>query len=450
MADILIVDDEPGIRSFLQEAVELFGHTGHTADNGATAWTMLQKQRFDVLLTDLSMPVVDGLELLRSLQRLPDPPVAIVLTAHGSVQSAVEAMKLGALDYIQKPIGELSDLRALLVRALDVQRHRAAPTAPAEATAERPFALGFGDDRMQQVERMLQRIARTPANALLLGESGVGKEKAARFLHLVSPRRDAAFVAINCAALSESLFESELFGHQRGAFTGATETRAGRLQVANGGTVFLDEIGELRLDLQARLLRVLETRSFERVGSNQTEQVDVRWVAATNRDLREMVEQGLFRADLYHRLATFPVVIPPLRQRRGDIAPLADVLMAEVTEQFGMPPRRLDEGARHWLQQQPWPGNVRDLKNFLERCVVLLDETELTESLLENLDGALGSDASGVGSVDGTLEQLERDAIIAALAQHGGNRRLAAQQLGIGLRTLYYKLRKYSLEDVGP
>ncbi len=449
MADILIVDDEPGIRSFLQEAVELFGHTGFTADNGATAWTMLQKRRFDVMLTDLSMPMVDGLELLRSLQQLQDAPVAIVLTAHGSVHSAVEAMKLGALDYVQKPIGELSDLRALLERAADVRLHRGSSAAVApEPSVDRPFALGFGDPRMEQVERMLQRIARTPANALLLGESGVGKEKAARFLHLVSPRRHSAFVAINCAALSESLFESELFGHHRGAFTGATETRAGRLQVANGGTVFLDEIGELRLDLQARLLRVLETKSFERVGSNQTEQVDVRWVAATNRDLREMVDQGLFRADLYHRLATFPVVIPPLRQRRPDIAALADVLLAEITDQFGMPPRLLTDGASSWLQKQSWPGNVRDLKNFLERCVVLLDENELTESLLENLDVALGPETPGSLSGDGTLEQLERDAIIAALAQHKGNRRLAAQQLGIGLRTLYYKLRKYSLEDV--
>lgn len=447
MAKILIVDDEPGIRSFLKEAAELFGHQAQTAEDGAAAWTRLQHDVFDVLLTDLTMPVVDGMELLRSLQRLPDPPVALVLTAHGSIETAVEAMKLGALDYLQKPLGELSELRALLDRAARA-RTMAFSRAPApESAGERPFPLGFGDSRMAQVERMLLRVARTPANALLLGESGVGKEKAARFLHLASPRAGKPFVAINCASLSETLFESELFGHQRGAFTGANESRAGRLEAASGGTVFLDEIGELRPDLQARLLRVLETRAFERVGSNQTQQVDVRWIAATNRDLRAMVESGLFRADLYHRLATFPVLIPPLRERRDDIVPLATVLMEEVTQQFAMESRQLDESARLWLRQQSWRGNVRDLKNSLERAVVLLDQRVLTGAALQSLEMA-GVDATGgPGSTEVTLGGLERDAIVAALAQHRGNRRLAAEQLGIGLRTLYYKLRKYSLED---
>jgi two-component system response regulator FlrC len=276
---------------------------------------------------------------------------------------------------------------------------------------------------------------------LLLGESGTGKEVAARTVHRRSRRADGPFVAVNCAAISETLMEREVFGHEKGAFTGATAARRGRLELADGGTLFLDEIGELKLELQSKLLRVLQERRFERVGGTRTIEVDVRWIAATNRDLDAMVRSGRFREDLYHRLAVFPISLPPLRDRKRDILPLAETLLARISADLGRPPLRLDEDARQRIQAGAWTGNVRELANVLERAAILAEGDAIRGRDLSVTAGG-GSTAADDGR---TMADIERDAIREALDEVDGNRRLAAERLGIGVRTLYEKLRRYEI-----
>jgi two-component system response regulator FlrC len=304
--------------------------------------------------------------------------------------------------------------------------------------------LGYGSAAMKTVEQALRKVAPTDASVLLLGESGTGKEVAARAVHRWSARAAGPFVAVNCAALSVSLLESELFGHEKGAFTSAHARQRGRLELADGGTFFLDEVGELGPELQAKLLRVLQEKRFERVGGRQTVQADVRWIAATNRNLAEMVRTGAFREDLYHRLSVFPVRLPALRERREDIAPLADRLLAGIAASLGRPALRLDAGARAALAGAAWPGNVRELANALERSAILAEGNEIAADDLALL-AALGDTTPEPTAVPSTMSELERDAIQRALATTGGNRRLAAARLGIGLRTLYDKLKRYGL-----
>ncbi|HSL70301.1 MAG TPA: sigma-54 dependent transcriptional regulator, partial [Longimicrobiales bacterium] len=300
--------------------------------------------------------------------------------------------------------------------------------------------LSYGDPVMAPVVRAIEKVAPTSASVLLLGESGTGKEVAARTIHRMSRRADGPFIAVNCAAISESLMESEIFGHEKGAFTGAVAARRGRLELADGGTLFLDEIAELKSGLQAKLLRVLQDRRFERVGGTRTLEVDVRWIAATNRDLDARVRSGEFREDLYHRLAVFPIEMPPLRLRRQDILRIAETLLARISADLGRPALGLDAEARRRISAGRWSGNVRELANALERAAIL------TEG-----DTLLGDDlvvpAFDEAETDGqTMAAIERDAIRRALAEVGGNRRLAAEKLGIGLRTLYDKLKRYELE----
>jgi two-component system response regulator FlrC len=298
--------------------------------------------------------------------------------------------------------------------------------------------LTWGAKAMAPVVDALTRVARTEATVLLLGESGVGKEVAARAIHRWSPRAAGPFVALNCAAVPESLIESELFGHEKGAFSGAVAQRRGRVEHASGGTFFLDEVGELRIDLQAKLLRLLQERTFERVGGHRTLAAEVRWVAASNCDLEAMIRDGSFREDLYHRLAAFPVRLPPLRERREDILPLAGVLLGEVCRDLKRPPLELSERARAELLGAPWPGNIRQLRNVLERAAILCDGP-----VIEEVD--VPPAGAGVTSAPLALDSLERDAIVRALAVTEGNRRRAAQALGIGLRTLYEKLKRYGI-----
>jgi DNA-binding NtrC family response regulator len=304
--------------------------------------------------------------------------------------------------------------------------------------------LSFGAPAMTPVVEALTRVARTAATVLLQGESGTGKEVAARLIHETSPRAKKPFVAINCAVLTEELLESELFGHERGAFTGAHAQRRGRIELADGGTLFLDEIGELKPALQAKLLRFLEERRFERLGGSASIAVDVRLVAATNRDLRAMTREGTWREDLYHRLAVFPIRLPPLRERRDDIVPLAEWLVAQLSASAGRTaPPWLDDAAKACLQRQTWPGNVRELRNVLERAMILADEPVIRSEHLSIEASSPPANVPTVSSGVGSLAELERRAIFRTLAAVGGNRRLAAYKLGIGLRTLYAKLKLY-------
>ena len=441
MAAILVVDDEKGIRQFLAEALGDAGHETVEAAEGAEAERLLRRRSFDLMLTDLRMPgAVGGMDLLRlARSELPDMEV-IVLTAYGSVETAVEAMKLGAFDYLQKPVSSPGALRLVVARALERRSLLTLKDRSARATPPLP-PLTYGDPAMEPVMRAIGRVAPTSATVLLLGESGTGKELVARAIHQQSARSEGPLVVVNCAAISEALLESEMFGHEKGAFTGAVSAHRGRLELAAGGTLFLDEIGELKSELQAKLLRVLQERRYERVGGTRTLEADVRWIAATNRDLEAMVRAGSFREDLYHRLAVFPIQLPPLRARRRDLVPLASNLLARISRELGRPGLSLTPEAEARLQDAVWPGNVRELANVLERAAILAEGTVIeAEDLV--LSPASGRTAEPERA---TMSEIEKEAIRTALTEVGGNRRRAAERLGIGERTLYEKLKRYGL-----
>jgi DNA-binding NtrC family response regulator len=375
MKRLLIVEDKESLAQMLRETVEAEGYEADVAANGREAMRWLAEgRRYVAVLTDLRMPGADGVSVLRQARESdPDCPV-IVMTAFGTIENAVEAMKLGAYDFIQKPLDV--DHLLLLLRRCREHRELRHENLLLKEEFQKYYNLPaiVGDSpRIREVSQVIQRVAPTDATVLLQGESGTGKELFARAIHQLSPRRDRAFVAINCAAIPDTLVENELFGHEKGSFTGATARQLGKFELADGGTIFLDEIGELGLGVQSKLLRVLQERRFERLGGTAPVDVDVRIVLATNRDLAAGVREGSFREDLFFRINVFPVVVPPLRTRREDLDALIDYFLARFARELGRPALKMSDAARAELRRYDWPGNIRELQNCIERAAILCD-----------------------------------------------------------------------------
>ncbi|MBI4875687.1 MAG: sigma-54-dependent Fis family transcriptional regulator [Acidobacteria bacterium] len=441
MDTILIVDDDPGFRKLLETILSGEGYGVETAGSVREAVQAGARRKFDLVVSDLKLPDGDGLGVLRWwAENMPGTPV-VMITGFGTVATAVEAMKLGAVDYLGKPLSSPDELRLLVRRALD-QRQLAEQCELLREEQDSRFAcqdLVAGDPKMARLLEMVRRVAPTSATVLITGESGTGKEVVARCIHRNSRRARQVFVPVNCAALSPALIESELFGHEKGSFTGAAARHAGRFERAHGGTLFLDEIGELDPNSQAKLLRVLQERTFERVGGTAQIGADVRVVAATNRNLKQSVAGGKFREDLYYRVSTFPIEIPPLRERPSDISKLASLFLDRAARKLGKPRPALTPAAESVLCSYGWPGNVRELENMMERLAILCDDR------IEPADLPVGGE-SGAGTPRPVLfKDIERQAIEDALRAHGGNRTQAARQLGISLRTLQYRLKEYGI-----
>ena len=447
---LLVIDDEAAQRDTLAGYLQKQGYEVLTADSGQTGIDLLATHLVDVVLTDYRMPDMDGMGVLREARRINPEIEVVMITAFGSVGGAVDAMKEGAYHYLEKPV-DLDELDAVLARALE-RHHRSSENRTLKAqTGEGEGLAGIvsTDPRMSEALSVAARAAPSRATVLVLGESGTGKELVARAIHAASPRSDGPFVAVNCAALSESLMESELFGHEKGAYTGADRLRKGRFEQADEGTLFIDEVSEIPASAQVKLLRVLQERSFERVGGNETVQVDSRLISATNRDLEACIREGTFREDLYYRLNVVTVNLPALRERRGDILPLVEHFLARYAQENAKPIEGVSKEAMDLLVRYAYPGNVRELQNVVERAVVMARGDLITS---RDLPEALGGEApqegeqAGSRSLPDQVESLERGAILEALEEAGGVQSRAAAILGITERNLRYKLKKYGLK----
>ena len=443
---ILVVDDEANAREALVELLCDEGFTVESAADGAQALAVLGDFEPEVVLTDLKMPVLDGLGLLARGRKLAPHAAFVVMTAFGSIDTAVEAIKAGAENYLTKPL-DMEALLALVARALEKARLSAeAAQLRSRLDAKLSFENIVGDHpSMQRLFKLVQQVARSRATVLIHGETGTGKELIAAAVHHGSARKDGPFVRLNCASLAETLLESELFGHERGAFTGAHSRRQGRFEQAAGGTLFLDEISEVPLPLQVKLLRFLQEREFERVGGNETISVDVRVVVATNRDLVEMVKEGRFREDLYYRLNVVQLDVPPLRARRSDVPLLAEHFLRKHAEANDLPVTRLSESALRALLAYPWPGNVRELENAIERAVVLAEGEAVEDEHLPVLTRSEQLDNVGVLVPGLTLAEVERMAIMQALEAASGSTQRAAELLGISQRKIQYRIKEWGL-----
>jgi two-component system response regulator HydG len=451
MANVLLVDDMPDVLEGLKLA---FGRTDHTllsAASGEQAIAILNSEPVDVVVTDLKMEPVDGMAVLRHARSLSPPPSVILLTAHGTIETAVDALREGAYHFLTKPVN-VKELRAQVEKAAE---HNGVLRENRELRAQldRKFSVEgmVGDSpEMRAVFDQVRMIAPTRATVLIEGESGTGKEVLARAIHRMSPRANRPFVAVHCAALPETLLESELFGHERGAFTGAVARKPGRFEMADGGTILLDEVGEIPLSMQVKLLRVLEARELQRVGGTQTLKVDVRVIAATNRELSEEVAEGRFREDLYYRLNVVHVRLPALRTRRSDIAMLARHFLAEFARDHGRPAApELTREALDALQAYHWPGNIRELRNVMENTIVFLRGDKITPAdLPASIKGGTPVATQGITFPLGLpLEEVETQYIKTTLKQVDGNRTKAAEVLGISRRTLQRRIKELGLEE---
>jgi DNA-binding NtrC family response regulator len=486
MSTVLIVDDKDLLRDSVGATLQRAGFSIVTASDGQGAIELIARRRPDAVVTDLKMPGMDGLELIEKIREIDDELPVVMMTAFGAVETAVKAMKLGAFDYLTKPF-EGDELIIAVKRAIEhmrVLRENAVLRRSAESSGRSPCGAADGSgpmglDRLlgnspaiRRVKEQVQAVAESQGTVLICGESGTGKEVVARAVHELSARRGEPFLAVNCAALSDTLLESELFGHEKGAFTGAERLRKGRFELADRGTLLLDEISEIAPRVQAKLLRVLQERSFERVGSSMSIGVDVRVVATSNRDLPKAASTGEFRQDLFFRLNVLPIHLPPLRDRLDDVPLLAGSFLAATAAREGKPAKRLDAAALETMQAYPWPGNVRELQNICERAAVLCTGDTIERSLVEpwlaqgtraaSITVAsipvssispvpmtlteprhLGADADAGSLESRPLEEIEREAIVRALHRYQGHRQRTAHALGIGVRTLGLKLKKW-------
>jgi len=461
-ARILVAEDEANLRLVLQKELQRMGHDVKVAPDGEEALKLLEESNVDVLLTDISMPRMDGMELLRRVHQRPNPPEVIMLTGHATVESAIEAMKLGAYDYLSKPY-RIAELDALVKQAAEKRRLRV-DNARLRTLVERQTAapeMVYVSESMKEVMRLVERVAPSDASVLITGESGTGKELVANAIHRLSPRAPGSFIDLNCAAIQESLLESELFGYEAGAFSGAKGRKLGLWELADNGTIFLDEVTELPPALQSKLLRAIETNSFYRVGAVRKVQVNVRIVAATNRNIDEVVSDGRFRSDLLYRVNGFQISLPALRDRVEDIEPLTRHLLKLLG---GPAPPELTPEALEALKAYHWPGNVRQLRNTLERAVLLANDSRITTAELppeiaspSNAVRAFVAAPAAAASTAGQnaagqappaaapLREVERQQILAALEQTGWHRGRTAEMLGISPSTLYRRLRDYNL-----
>jgi two-component system, NtrC family, response regulator HydG len=441
---ILVVDDEANTRSGLKTLLEDEGFEVLVAEDGKAALQCLAEAPIDVVVTDLKMPVIDGFELLRRTKESYASLPVVMMTAFGDVESAVRAMQGGARHYLLKPI-QIDELIVVLEHCLE---HSNVVRQVQELRAQlkdkvRPSNMIGDSPAIQDVYKIIAQVAPTRANVLLTGESGTGKELAAQAIHDASPRTKAPFVRLHCAALAESVLESELFGHEKGSFTGAVARREGRFKQADGGTLFLDEVGEIPPSLQVKLLRFLQERTFERVGGNETLHVDVRIIAATNRDLEHEVREGNFREDLYYRLNVVAIEMPPLRIRGSDVIAVAEYFLAKYTKENNKDIKGFAPDAMSLISQYTWPGNVRELENAVERCVVMCQGDKI---IADNLPTVLQTPRQGPVRIPGsTFSEIERHAILSTLSAVGGSTTKAARILDISVRTIQYRLHEYGL-----
>ena len=447
---VMVVDDEPGHRQMVRAVMQDEGYQVLEAEDGQKCLDLLSKKPVDVILLDMKMPVMDGMSVLESIKKRKNPPPVVMVTAFGSVGSAVDAMKAGAFDYLTKP-ADIEELKVVIKKAYDYSLlTRENIHLKNRLGSLQMSARIIGQSRaMQQVMELVEQVAPSEANVLILGESGTGKELIAMALHEASERKDGPMIKVNCAALPQELLESELFGYRKGAFTGALQDKPGRFQLAEKGTLFLDEIGELPMHLQAKILRALQERVVEPLGSVREEHVDVRLLAATNKDLNEEVKAGRFRQDLFFRLNVLEIRIPPLRERLEDIPLLVNHFIRVLGEKNRKQVRGVDRSFSDALGSYHWPGNVRELENVVERAIILcrsdtLDASDLPPAVLES-----GSDELSTGSDDRVpgdyLMEGERQALIKALKDNRGHRERTAFSLGISRRALQYKLKKHGL-----
>ena len=449
--NILVVDDEPDMRDALTAALRREGLCISTAANGVEALEKVQGQSFDLIITDVRMPRMGGLALLQELKRTSPTQPVIMMTGYGRIEDAVEAMKAGAFDYLLKPFS-LEDLKAVVTKALtpshtparafiEPSRQEEQEYLEVSGNIERPIVTE--DPRLLQVLDLAKEAASSKATVLIQGESGTGKEVLARYIHANSPRSAQPFVAVNCAAIPEGLLESELFGHEKGAFTGAVTKQVGKFEWAHRGSILLDEISEMPLPLQAKLLRVLQEHEIERVGARKPVPVDLRIIATTNRRLKDHTAAGKFREDLYYRLNVIPLNIPPLRERKGDIPALIEHFIRKHSRGSNHPlPRMSQDTIQHFLHYD-WPGNIRELENMVERWLVLHQGGFLTTSHLFLNEGAAALPPASLGKPSMSVREMERALIMETLQAMNGNRTQAAKVLGISLRTLRNKLREY-------